>query len=295
MENEATDTSTGAEQDTSSTGETAEGTVTDETGGVTSEEISAALGSKYKTVAPAKEESETEEEDKTNADDETNEDAEQETEAEEETPVKPAKEDKQEVIADSDAKDFSFTVEDANGTTYKIVPGDSIEDILKDFEPKNNGQIIAILDQLREAKDAQAKYETDQQTQAAEADKAERVANIQEGWNSEIKDLQAQKRIPTGTDNERIGQVYTYMGEENAKRIAAGKPTIGSFEDALDKLETIEERAAKVEANKAEKEEARKNGGLVGGGGSMTTATTGAYKAGSARNVNQALRAQGLI
>jgi hypothetical protein len=291
------ETSTGAEAaaDTSNTGEPAEGTVTDESGGVTADEIKSALGPKYATVAPVadKEESGTEVED---ADNKTEEDAEQETEAEEETPAKPAKTGEQEVTTATDGKDFSFTVEDADGTTYKIAPGDNIEDVLKDFNPKNNGQIFSILEQLREAKDNQAKYEADQQTQAAETERAERVTAIQDGWKAEQKELQASKRIPAGKDGEeRIGEVYKYMADENARRIAAGRPTIGSFEDALDKLENIEGRQAKVEADKAEKEEARKNGALVGGASATNVVTTPVYKAGSARNVNQALRSQGLI
>lgn len=288
------DTSTGGEataaEDTSNTGESAQ--VTDETGGVSQEEISAALGPKYSAVTPAKEAEESEGKEVEGEGEATA--AEDEQEVEEEAP---AKTDTQEVAA-TDGKDFSFTVEDANGTTYKVSPGDSIEDILKDFEPKNNGQIIAILDQLREAKDSQAKYEAEQKDEADQADRADRVANIQQGWNDEIKSLQADKRIPVtvkGKDNERVAEVYTFMAAENTKRIEAGRPTIGSFEDALDKLENIEGRQAKVEADKAEKETARKNGALVGGSSAPASNAVPVYKAGSARNVNQALRAQGLL
>lgn len=293
MPPEATDTGTDNVEDTSVNDAPAEGIVTDEKDGVTSEEIAAALGPKYKTAVPAEEKAVADKDEEVeDANDKTKENVEQETETKEKTAPKPAKEVKQEVATDTDAPDFSLTVEDAEGTSYKI---NSIEDLPEDFTPKNNRQIIQILQDLSKAEGEKAKYETDQQTQAVEADKAERVASIQEGWNSEIKDLQAQKRIPTGADNERIAQVYKYMGEENAKRMATGKPTIGSFEDALDKLETIEGRAAKVEADKTDKEQARKNGGLVGGSSAMATSTTPVYKAGSAKNVNQALRAQGLI
>jgi hypothetical protein len=294
MPPETIPTAAEAAADTSSTGEQAEGTVSDETGGASAEEIAAALGPKFKTVAPVADKEETEEVE--NADDKTEADAEQEAETEEEAPAKPAKADEQEVAADPNVKDFSFTVEDADGTTYKIAPGDNIEDVLKDFNQKNNGQIIAILEQLREAKDSQAKYEADQQTATAEAEKAERVTAIQEGWKAEEKDLQATKRIPAGKDGEeRIGAVYKYMADENSKRLAAGRPTIGSLEDALDKLENKEGRDAKVAQDKADKEEARKNGALVGGASATNVTTTPVYKAGSARNANQALRAQGLI
>ena len=228
--------------DTSNTGDEgaaeapAEGAVSDETGSVTQDEITQALGPKYKTVTPVAESEETKENEE-----EAAEDVEQEAEAEEE--VTPAAKPETQVVTDSNEPSFAFEVKDANDVTFKIEPGDSIEDILKDFEPKNNGQIISILDQLREAKDAKAQYESNQQAEAAEAATAERITAIQDGWSAEIKALQADKRIPVtnkGTDNSRVAEVYEFMAKENDARIKDNRPTIGSFTDALDLLEVRE-------------------------------------------------------
>lgn len=296
-----------AATDTSNSEEAAEGTVSDETGGVTQDEIDAALGPKYKTVAPeAKDEKDADKESAVDdtqdeeGDDDSGDDAGDTGDSSDEAGVsgddKPADSAKTEVA--SDEPDFSFEVKDANDVTFKIAPGDSVEDILKDFEPTNNGQIIAVLDQLREAKDNQAKYKAEQENKAAEAETTQRIADIQKGWEAEIKSLQADKRIPTtakGVDNERVAEVYQFMSEENDKRIAAGRPTIASFEDAFDKLENREAREAKVRAEKDAKDTARKNGGLVGGSSAPASNSVPVYKAGSASNSTQALRAMNLI
>lgn len=197
-----------------------------------------------------------------------------------------------------EGKTFSIEVEDANGVTFKINAGDSLEDALRDFEPKNNGQILQVLRSVEKMEADKAKYDADQATEAETAAKNVRVAAIQQGWSEEIKDLQAQKRIPENgkdADNTRVAEVYKFMAEENTKRIAANKPTIGSFEDALDKLENKEVRAAKVEADKAERDTARKNGGLVGGSSAPASNTPAAYKAGTARNSAEAIRKLGLL
>lgn len=195
----------------------------------------------------------------------------------------------------TNTQDFTLQVEDASGVTHKI---EKIEDLPEDFEPKNNRQIIEIISNLQKLEGDKAKYETEQAEAAKTAEIAERSTKIQEGWQDEIKQLQADKRIPTttkGVDNERVSEVYEFMKTENDNRMKAGRPTIGSFEDALDKLENKEAREAKVEKAKDDKETARKNGGLVGGSSAPSSTQAPVYKSGTARNANEAIRKMGLI
>lgn len=214
---------------------------------------------------------------------------------------KPAPTD-EEVQAAADARaataddKYSFEVEDANGVTFKVPVGAKMEDVLKEFEPKNNGQILDILSTLQEMKAQKASDDAAEAENTSKAEQAQRVSEIRENWNKEVDDLTAQKRIPEGTEGEdRVKEVYKFMADENGKRMDAGKPTIGSFEDALDKLEAKEGREAKVAADKAEKEAARANGGKVGGSSAPATSGTPLYRAGTARNSNEAIRAMGLI
>lgn len=209
--------------------------------------------------------------------------------AEPETPPTPP-------AAEADPDKYTLTVEDATGTTYKIGPGDKLEEALANFEPKNNGQIMDILDQLRDLRAQQAQDQATEAENTAKAETAQRVADIRKGWDSEITDLKAQNRIVEGDEGQaRINEVYKFMSEENDKRIAAGRPTIGSFEDALDKLEAQEGRNKAIEAAKAEKEEARNKGALVGGSSAAVATTPKPYVAGSARNANDAIRKMNLI
>lgn len=196
-----------------------------------------------------------------------------------------------------EAKDFSFTVEDANGQSYKVNPDDSLDEILAEFEPKNTGQLMEIVKQQMRAQDEKAAYDADIKADAEAHERQEQVAKIQEGWDSEIKQLTADKRL-TGDESavkERVDAVYKFMGEENTKRADTGKPFINSFEDALDKIEAKEAREAKLQADKAAKDAKRDNGALVGGSSAPATSSVPAYKAGSARNISEALRVQGLV
>lgn len=208
----------------------------------------------------------------------------------------------EEVKAAQDAKNaeitskYAFEVTDANNVTFKITPDATMEDILAEFEPKNNGQILDILEKLREAKDSQKADQAEEAKQTQATERAQRASEIQKGWTAEAKDLQAQKRIPDGDDGDkRISDVYEFMATENTARMKAGRPTLNSFEDALDKLENKEARDKTVEDAKAEKETARKNGGLVGGSSAPAGNAAPVYKAGAARNANDALRSMGLL
>jgi hypothetical protein len=103
----------------------------------------------------------------------------------------------------------SFTVEDASGVTYKITADADIEEVLKDFDPKSNGQLISILDQLREVKASKAADDAQAAEDSAKAERSANASKILEGWQSEAKDLQAQKRIPAGEDGERVLMKFT--------------------------------------------------------------------------------------
>lgn len=291
MDEETTSTGAADAVDTSNTGNTGSETteVTDETGGVTQEEINAALGPRYQTAPPVKQEVATDEEEAASDDPSEDEKAtESETTTEETTQTKPEVKPALTTETATDEPDFSFTVEDANGVSYKVGPDDKMEDVLADFDPKNNGQLLDVLDKLREAKENQATHYREQSEHQAEADKTERVATIQQGWENEFKQLNIK-------DDDRKAEIYKYMGEENDKRQAAGRPMIASVEDAKLGLEAREAVAAKELAAKDAKETARKNGSLVGGSSAAASGGSPVYQAGSARNSNQALKALGLL
>lgn len=235
--------------------------------------------------------------DKTDEDngEEESEESEESDELEEEEVESPAKP----VVAEPSASDddkYSLTVEDANGVSFKIPVGAKMEDIMAEFEPKNNGQILDILNQLQKLEAQKSADEQTTEAESAKAAQAQKVSDIRAGWEAESKDLQASKRIPAGDDGDkRIADVYKFMNEQNDTRIKAGKPTLNSFEDALDKLEATESRDKVVADAKAAKEEARKNGSLVGGSSAPATGPAKAYSAGSARNANEAIRNMGLV
>jgi hypothetical protein len=196
--------------------------------------------------------------------------------------------------------DFSITVEDKNGVTFKINAGDNIDEVLADFEPKNTGQIMDMIRQLDKVESQKAEYDAEQTKAAEQAERDERIQGIQEGWKGEITELQAAGRIPKvaeGSKNERVDAVYAFMGEENARRVAAGKPQLASFEDALDKLERNEQIAADEQAKKDAKAAAKKNGALVGGSSAPASNGPAPYRVGPnrPRNATQALKAQGVL
>ena len=184
-----------------------------------------------------------------------------------------------------DTPDFTLQVEDAQGVTHKI---EKIEDLPEDFEPKNNRQIIEILAGLQKAEGEKAKYEADQAeaTQKAENDKA--IQDTLTGWQNEFKELNV-------VDDDRKQEVMDYMAKENDKRQAEGKPLIRTVEHALLSIEKQEAKETEATKAKEAKENARKNGGLVGGSSAPASNAPPVYKAGSATNGAEAARAMGLL
>jgi hypothetical protein len=201
------------------------------------------------------------------------------------------KTDKTEAVA-TDTPDFSMQVEDANGVTYKIAAGDNLDEVLANFEPKNNGQIMQILKDLGGLEAKQAEYQVAQEKQV-EADRlAESIEHMQTTWQQEIAGLQGEGRIDKtaeGSSNARIDAVYAHMSEVNAARIAADKPPLNSFEDALNSLEIKEAKAAKEQAAKDAKDTSRANGGLVGGSSAPASSGQPQYT-GGARTAAEALK-----
>jgi hypothetical protein len=196
-----------------------------------------------------------------------------------------------------DAPTFELKVADANGEEFIIKPDDNLESVLENFEPKSNGQVFAILEQVRELKSQKAQYDKEQSDKIAETEKSNKMAAIQEGWEKEIQSLQGEKRLEITTDgkpSERVNKVFSYMAEENDKRIKEGRPLIQSFEDALDKLELKETKDAQAQKAKDDKELAKKRGSIVGGSSAPATNGLPVYK-GGARTANEAIARMGLI
>lgn len=211
-----------------------------------------------------------------------------------------AEEEAKRVAAESgedEPQKFELEVEDVNGEKFTLKPGDDLEEVLKDFEPKNNGQIFKIIDDLNQLRDAKKAFDAAEATKTQEAEAEKQLADINAGWDKEISALQGTKRIPVTTDGkqpERVTQVFEFMGKENDKRVEDGRPLLRSFEDALDKLELQESKDEQAKKDKEEKELARKRGGIVGGSSAPATNGPPVYR-GGARNANEALRQVGLI
>lgn len=195
---------------------------------------------------------------------------------------------------------FTLEVEDANGEKYAIA---SLDDLPEDFEPKNNRQIMEILDGIRNVNEEKSAWEKQQADSEVEAARQESIAKIQSSWDEEIKQLQSDKRLPVSADAnnpdakfvERRDEVFKFMAEENQKRNESGRPLLQSFEDALDKLENREAKEAAVEQAKKDKELARKRGGMVGGSSAPATSGAPVYRTGQARNASEAIHSMGLL
>lgn len=194
------------------------------------------------------------------------------------------------------AKEFSLTVEDKNGVTYKLNAGDNIDDVLAEFEPKSTAQVMQLMHDLGKLEAQKSDYEAEQAKVEEEAARDERVTQLQDSWKAEITDLQAAGRLDKTADGSstRVDAVYAHMGEENAKRMQANRPGLSSFEDALNSLEIKEAKEAKEQAAKTAKETSRQNGALVGGSSAAAT-NAGPQYPGGARNANEALKAMKLI
>lgn len=191
----------------------------------------------------------------------------------------------------AEAKDYTLTVKaadttDANGTVtqgkeYKI---EKIEDLPEDFIPRNNRQILEIIDNLHKLEATKAKDEA--ANEVAETTKAEATARKEmlSSWDKEIEGLQKEGLIeqpklkPTDPKYledpamKKVADVFEFMEKTNNARKAAGNPNlIRSFADAFDKLELVELKATRDKAAKDEVETAKLKAGVQGGGKSGTS------------------------
>jgi hypothetical protein len=214
-------------------------------------------------------------------------------------PATPATEAAATPAAPVEPPDFSITVEDKNGVSFKIAPGDDIDEVLADFEPKGTGQVMAIMRELAAKEQEKGAWDKEQAETTERAAHDERVQQIQASWQTEIKDLQAAKKLPTtadGSPSPRETEVFAFMGEENRKRDEKGIARLASFGDALTQLEAKEATAAAETAAKEAKLTARTNGAKIGGSSTPGSSAPKAYKANSGyRNATQALKAQNLL
>lgn len=196
-----------------------------------------------------------------------------------------------------DGPALSLTVTDKNGKEFTLKPGDNLDEVLADFEPKNTGQIMKIISDLQQLNADQKAQDEDRATQAAaEEAQASRAAQV-ESWDNEISDLQTAKRVPvpqakpgtpawkTDPAVVRVNQVFEFMTKENAKRQAAGSSNfITSFEDALDKVERVElaaklDRQASTNTTTAD-EAAKLKAGRIQGAGAKSNNAPPIYRPG---------------
>lgn len=208
----------------------------------------------------------------------------------------PKEETPAEEVTPTEEPTFALEVEDANGEKITINAGDDLEQVLADFEPKSNGQIFKILQDVMRLEGEKQAHDAQQAESTERAEYEAKVAKVQAGWDAEIEALQGEKRLSVKEEErtERVNEVFKFIAEENAKRSQSDRPLIQSFEDALDKLELREKKEAEAEAKKEAKTQQRRNGGLVGGSSAPATSGAPVYR-GGARNANEALRQIGAL
>jgi hypothetical protein len=253
---------------------------------------------------PVAGEEETEDDESEETDEESGEDSEEEADDSTDADVASEDDEADEEIEDEvsddtvpEAQEFELKVEDVNGKEFTLKPGDNLEKALEEFEPKSNGQIMQVLNDFQKLEAEKAKFDEDKVASDAEAAHKAEVAKINEGWQSEIKELQGQKRLEVkadGKESPRVEEVFKFMSEENDKRSEKGRPLISSFEDALDKLELRERKQAEADKEKEDKETARKKGSIVGGSSAPASGGQPVYR-GGARNATEAAKMVGLI
>lgn len=273
-----------------------------------SKELGLPLPEELKDVkAEEKADDDTEDEDKET--EENDQSGEEDTQAEDAAEVS----DKGKVSEESEAEadkskddaveaELVYTFKDATGKTFVLKPGDSLEEVLNDFEPTSNGQIMQVLREFQNLEAKQSEIEADrqkavyeeQQEQAAK----ERQEQTMQSWESEIEALQKAGVLETpkakpGSNNwlkdpavQKLDGVFKFMAEENEKRAKEGQMPITSFGTALTIMTQEAEKKAKEDAIKRDNDAAKAKAELVGRGGS-SAADSGAqlYRAGSAKTI----------
>lgn len=199
------------------------------------------------------------------------------------------------------AQELSYTFKDADGKEFVLKPGDNIGEILAEFSPVNNGQIMQVLyefSKLEAEANSQAKSEAEaQEKAAAAAAEEERKTQQLASWDSEIEALQQSglldsPKAKTGTPQwekdpavQKVDAVFAYMTTLNKNRAEKQLPPVTSFGTALSMMNAEEDKKAKEEAVAKENETAKIKAGLIGTGGSPSGNQQEPYVAGSARTI----------
>lgn len=195
-------------------------------------------------------------------------------------PVVEAKAEVKPVVAEP--KDYSLTVVDASGKEWKI---EKATDLPEDFMPKNNQQVMQILDDLNVKRTERANDEAQAAKDAADAeatakDQANQQAQRDQltAWDAEISQLQKVGKLPEPklkpgdqgfVDDpavKAVDEIFGYIVEENTRREKTGQPKLTSFTDAFRNIELTKIEEAQAKAAKDEAETAKLKAGMVGGG-----------------------------
>jgi hypothetical protein len=202
---------------------------------------------------------------------------------------------------------------DANGNT---VPGKTVrlgvdDDLPDDFKFKSDKHLFEVQQAISEMRQEKANRESELQTkhderaeketeQKAKADNnakldAEIGALIDIGVLEKPKVAATDPNFLQDPAVQKIDAVLKFMAADNAKRSEDGRPLLNSFGVALTAFtksdqgqQQAQDNATKAEEarQKAEAEEVKKRGALVGGGSNGTPTTQKkVYEAGSAKSI----------
>jgi hypothetical protein len=193
---------------------------------------------------------------------------------------------------------LKLEITDKNGKTFTLKPGDDIDTVLAEFDPKNTAQVMSVLRQFDQMEQKQTAWDAEQAENRATAEQAKTNQATLSAWDAEITSLQGEDRIgkpaaKPGTPEfvndpavKRVDQVFKFMMAENARRAEAKNPNlITSFADALDKLELQEIRTKQAQDKKDEVETAKQKSALIGGRPSGGGNAAPVYRPGQAKSV----------
>lgn len=201
----------------------------------------------------------------------------------------------------AEVQTLTLEIEDADGKKFTLKPGDNLDQVLAEFNPKSNGQIFQILNDFQKLEAKQETLNAEQQTkvqqEAEQRRAAEREQEVLTGWNNEVAGLQelgdlkvpkAQPGTPEWDKDpaaQRIDAVYNYMAKQNTERAAENKPPITSYTQAFYMMQKAEAEAKAKDEAAQENAEAKAKAALIGGASSPASGTPEVYVAGSAKSI----------
>lgn len=172
-----------------------------------------------------------------------------------------------------------------------------VEDLPDDYEPKSWKEAIAIAEdraikrmKAEEAQKVVAKREEDKANDAA-------LKEVQAAYDAEITQLTQSDRLPKDQEGnmKRQEEVWAFMNAENQRRHAAGsKFFINSFEDALERLELREMKAAAAARENQEAEDRKTRGGMIAGGSGAKVPTNPTAGLRSGMSLDDILEQEGI-